>query len=251
MECMSLLGFSACAPDPALRAKLPFPASAIDPGSIPPMLRRRTSQATQMAFSVASAVCVLSRRSAAELPSIFASVAGEISTTDLLCTELVKPDGIISPSAFHNSVQNTAAGYWSIAQQCTRPSSSLAAGCNTFAMALLEAWCQLSCDGGELLLVCYDESWPAYLDTARGEPAFAYAMVLAAGPVDDAIVHIGRPVPGKEALFFGFETLIARMPILAGIPLLSFATAGGLAQTIPVSLAESGWQVRVNPSSRV
>lgn len=102
-----------------------------------------------------------------------------------------------------------------------------------------------------MLLVCYDESWPAYLDTARGEPAFACAMVLAAGAVEGAVIQIGRPVPGKEALISGFETLIARMPILAGISLLSFAAAGGEAQNIPVSPVESGWQVRVNPSSRV
>ena len=97
MECMSLLGFSACAPDPELRASLPFPVFDINRDSIPPMLRRRTSQATQMAFSVASAVCVETRRSAAALPAVFASVAGEIQTTDRLCTELeirksIKPE---------------------------------------------------------------------------------------------------------------------------------------------------------------
>jgi len=251
MECMSLLGFSACAPDPELRASLPFPVFDINRDSIPPMLRRRTSQATQMAFSVASAVCVETRRSAAALPAVFASVAGEIQTTDRLCTELVKPEGVISPSAFHNSVQNTAAGYWSIAQQCTQPSSSLAAGCDTFAMALLEAWCQLSCHGGELLLVCYDERWPTYLDTARGERAFACALVLAAGAVDGAIAHIGRPHFGAEAFSTLFESLAARMPVLAAIPLLGLASAGGAAQNIPVSTVVPGWQVRINPLNTI
>ncbi|MDD5265627.1 MAG: beta-ketoacyl synthase chain length factor [Methylococcales bacterium] len=251
MECMSLLGYSACAPDPGLRASLPFPVFDINRDSIPPMLRRRTSQATQIAFSVASAVCVETQRSAAALPAVFASVAGEIQTTDLLCTELVKPEGVISPSAFHNSVQNTAAGYWSIAQQCTQPSSSLAAGCDTFAMALLEAWCQLSCHGGELLLVCYDERWPAYLDTVRGELAFACALVLAAEAVDGAIAHIGRPHFDAEAFSALFESLAARTPVLAVIPLLGLAAAGGAAQNIPVSTVVPGWQARVSPLNTI
>jgi hypothetical protein len=247
MECMSLLGFGACAPNPEFRASLPFPAFNIDRDTIPPLLRRRTSLATQMAFSAAATACQQAQRSPATLPSIFASVAGEIQTTDLLCSELVKADGVVSPSAFHNSVQNTAAGYWSIAQQCTQPASALAAGCDTFAMALLEAWCQLSGFGGELLLVCYDESWPKYLDPIRGEPAFACALVLAAGAVKDSINHIGQPHLGKTVFPSAWESLADSMAVLAAIPLFSMAVAGGEAQNIPISRTDSGWQVKVQP----
>ena len=193
MEWMSLLGFGACVPDPSFRSGLPFPAFDINRDAIPPLLRRRTSQATQIAFSAAATACTHARIPPAALPSIFASVAGEIQTTDLLCIELAKPEGLVSPSAFHNSVQNTAVGYWSIAQQCTQPASALAAGNDTFAMALLEAWCQLTCQGGGLLLVCYDETWSEYLAPGRGEPAFASALVLAAGSVEGSLLHIGRP----------------------------------------------------------
>jgi hypothetical protein len=208
------------------------------------MLRRRTSQATQLAFSAAATACDQARRLPSSLPSIFASVAGEIQTTDLLCTELAKPDGIISPSAFHNSVQNTAAGYWSIARQCTRPASALAAGCDTFAMALLEAWCQLACQGGELLLVCYDETWPEYLAPGRGEPAFASALVLAAGDVEGGLLHIGRPHPGAEAYPPEWELLANKMPVLATIPLLSLTAVGGNAQYLSISPT---WRVEVTP----
>ena len=246
MECMSLLGFGACAPDPEFRARLPFPVFDIDRDTIPPPLRRRTSQATQMAFSAATVACKQAQRSPATLPSVFASVVGEIQTTDQLCTELVKPDGIISPSAFHNSVQNSAAGYWSIAQQCSQPACALAAGHETFAMALLEAWCQLAVLGGELLLVCYDESWPKYLDPLRGEPAFASALVLAAGPVDAGVMRIGRPDYGVSAFPPAWASLIDQMPALSAIPLLGLAAAGGGVQNIAVS---SGMRVKVNPFS--
>jgi len=245
MECMSLLGFGACAPDAEFRASLPFPAFDINRETIPPLLRRRSSQAMQLAFSSAAAACEQARRSPATLPSVFASVAGEIQTTDLLCSELVKPEGVISPSAFHNSVQNTAAGYWSIAQQCTQPASALAAGVDTFAMALLEVWCQLSCQGGELLLVCYDEIWPAYLAPGRGRPAFACALVLAAGAAEGSIVQIGRPQPGDAAFPPVWAPLADSMPILAAIPLLSSVSTGEWPQVVAVSPLAPGWQVDV------
>ena len=244
MECMSLLGFGICAPDAEFRASLPFPAFDINRQTIPPLLRRRSSQAMQLAFSAAAAACEHAQRSPATLPSIFASVAGEIKTTDLLCTELVKPEGVMSPSAFHNSVQNTAAGYWSIAQQCTQPASALAAGSDTFAMALLEAWCQLACQGGELLLVCYDETWPEYLDPGCGESAFGCALVLATGMVEGSIMQLGRPRSGAPTLPSAWAALIAKMPILAAMPLLERAAgAENHPQVVSVSPA---WQVEVS-----
>jgi len=243
MDRMSLLGFGACVPDPEFRASLPFPAFDINRETIPPLLRRRSSQAMQMAFSAATAACEQAGRSPAALPSIFASVAGEIKTTDQLCSELVKTDGVISPAAFHNSVQNSAAGYWSIAQQCPQPASALAAGEDTFAMALLEAWCQLSSQGGELLVVCYDETWPAYLAPDSGNPAFACALVLAAGTAEDSLLQIGMPYYGDTAFPQAWTALAERMPILAAVPLLSLISSAEQPNTVALSPINPGWQV--------
>lgn len=246
MDCMSLLGFAACAPDPALRALLPFPASGIEREAIPPLLRRRTSQATQMAFSAAAQACRAAARDPALLPSVFASLGAEIQTTDQICIEMAKPDGVVSPNAFHNSVQNTAAGYWSIVQQCTQPASALAAGEDTFAMGLLEAWCQLACGGGELLLVCYDEAWPRYLAPGRGETAFACALVLAADASGKGVWRIGRPELGTEALPTGWQALPGQTPALSAVPLLALAASGGTGKTVPLSILNPGWQVQAS-----
>ncbi|MDD5033347.1 MAG: beta-ketoacyl synthase chain length factor [Methylococcaceae bacterium] len=245
MECLSLLGFGACSPDPELRESLSFPSVDIDRSSIPPLLRRRTSQATQMAFTAANRACNQANRSPAELPGIFASVGGEIQVTDRLCIELGKPEGVVSPTDFHNSVHNTAAAYWSIVHRCTLAVSALAAGHETFAMALLESWCQLADRGGELLLVCYDESWPAYLSAPLGEPAFACALVLGAGARDESMVEIGRPQPGLSETYPAFlQDLIGRMPVAAAIPLLTAAQEGGNKREIPLG---ANWQVQVKP----
>jgi hypothetical protein len=249
MDGMSLLGWAACAPDVEFGASLPFPAGGVDREAMPAMLRRRASPATQMAFSAAVRACAQASRMPGELPSVFASVAGEIQTSDALCIELARPDGIISPTAFHNSVQNTTAGYWSIAQGCTRPASALAAGADTFAMGLLEAWCQLACQGGELLLVCYDEAWPKHLVPGKGEPAFACALVLAAEASEGAIAQIGRPRHGTLAFPSTYLPLAEKMSVLAAIPLLNLvAVREKEARWVPVSSNVFGWQVEVSPA---
>jgi hypothetical protein len=241
-----LLSFAACVPDPGLRAVLPFAASEINREAIPPLIRRRTSQATQLAFSAAEQACRLAGRSPSALSAIFASLGAEIQTTDQICLEIANPEGVVSPNAFHNSVQNAAVGYWSIVQQCTQAASALSAGEDTFAMGLLEAWCQLACQGGELLLVCYDEVWPPYLAPGRGKAACACALVLAAGAAEGALMHIDRPELGAEILPTGWHALPGQMPPLSAIPLLSMAS-GGMAQTVPLSIRNPGWQVRATP----
>ncbi|MGR8930321.1 MAG: beta-ketoacyl synthase chain length factor [Gammaproteobacteria bacterium] len=247
MDRMSILGFAAGSPDAELRERLPFPCGDIERNVIPAMLRRRSSQAIGLAFSVAYDVCNRAGRLPGELPVIFASVAGEIRTTDQICVELAKADGLISPSAFHNSVQNTAAGYWSIAHQCTQPASALAGGSDTVAMALLEAWCQLSCQGGELLLVCYDECWPAYLAPGCGRSAFAVAFILAAGSDLDNIGQLARPERQKIDFPAEWMAIAKSMPILSTIPLLVWLANKEGHRTLPISGSPDGWQIEVMP----
>lgn len=242
MECMSLLGFGVCAAGTGL-GELPFEVGGIDREAIPVSLRRRTSQATQLAFSAAVRACRHAGRLPAELLAVFASVGGEMQVTDQLCIELAKADGVISPTAFHNSVHNTAAGYWSIVHGCRHAVSAMAAGRDTFALGLLESWCQLHCGGGELLLVCYDECWPDYLAPPMGDTAFAASMVLAAGRAPGALAYLGQPVGTAPA--FTPKTLaglIEHIPAAAALPMLQAVAASF---TGDVALALSGWRCQL------
>lgn len=246
MERMSLLGYAVC----ALGAEwdgLPFAVGGIDRDAMPAGLRRRASEATQLAFSAATRACREAARSPAALPSVFASVGGEMQVTDQLCIELAKPEGLVSPTAFHNSVHNTAAGYWTIVHGCPEPATALAAGHDTFALGLLEAWCQLSCKGGELLLVCYDERWPGYLAPPLGGLALASAMVLAAGDVPGALACVGQPCPiGASADCAGLSDLLETAPAAWALPLLRSVALGVAGQ---MALSGNGWLVDLLPSS--
>ena len=247
MQRISVLGLAACTSDMAFRERLPFACVDPDPACLPPLLRRRSSQAMQLAFSVANAACAQAGRSPESLPAIFASVAGEIRTTDQLCKELAQADGSVSPSAFHNSVQNTVAGYWSIVTHNTQPATALAAGQQTVAMAWLEAWSQLAGLGGELLLVCYDENWPQHLAPHGGQPAFASAWVLAAGQTEPALGYLGKPyLADKQAP----DLPRTGMPILATLPLLTRLAHGGHADATEISIG-ADWWVSVHGASKI
>lgn len=243
METMTLLGYGVATPDDALRGQLPFPATGIDRDAIPASLRRRASQSTQLAFSAATEACRRAGRSPADLPSVFACVGGEIQVTDALCIELAKPDGLISPTAFHNSVHNTAAGYWGIVHGCVRPASALAAGHETVAMALVECWAWLATRGGAILLVCYDEAWPHYLAAPMGAPPFAAALVLGSGAVAGGVLELGRPhhTGGGDILPGWLAGAVAKVPVAAVVPLLEVAEGKREAGETPLSA--TGWAV--------
>jgi len=63
---------------------------------------------------------------------------------------------LVSPTKFHNSVHNAAAGYWTIAAECTRPYTSLSAGEFSFGAGLLETCVQALTGDENVLLVAYD-----------------------------------------------------------------------------------------------
>lgn len=228
MDCMSVLSIAVC----SLEANFPFPCLAPQRDSIPPQFRRRSSQTMQFAFTAATAACQQANITPDSLSSIFASIAGEIQITDQLCTELAKPDGFISPNAFSVSVQNTVAAYWSIAQHCTQATTALAAGVDSFAMALQEAWCQLYCHSGSVLLVYYDESCPNYL-TSEQIP-FACALVLSSGKVDSSLCCLEQPLLAPQS-----TTTLESLNV---IPLLTALHQPKPASTISIGL---NWQITI------
>lgn len=178
------------APDwPGLRAALlgqrgPAAATGAAPAAavLPPAERRRAPANVRLAVEVASQACTMAAVDPAALPCVFASTYGEPAITDYVCATLARDPLSVSPTQFHNSVLNAAAGYWTIATGCTRASTAIAAGGGTFAAGLLEA-AALACDDRQPVLF-------AASDTAATGPlagmihtrrAFGIALVLDPG----------------------------------------------------------------------
>ena len=80
----------------------------------------------------------------AELASVFATTHGDLAITDYLCANLLESPLHTSPTRFHNSVHNAAAGYWCIAVGCHAPYTTVSVAGIRSAQDLLEALAQLT-----------------------------------------------------------------------------------------------------------
>ncbi|NOQ37192.1 MAG: hypothetical protein GQ569_15085 [Methylococcaceae bacterium] len=210
-----------CCPNAEVLTQFELDGSDVDKTLIPAVMRRRTSLTSKMAITAATHACEKANVNPEKLPSVFASLGGEIQVTDALCRLLPDKDELLSPTQFHNSVHNTTAGYWGILNHCQKPATAIAAVDDGFAMGLLESWSQLQQTSGDLLLVCYDELWPQYLAAPIGKIAFACALVLST-EVDNALAIISVPEikPVEKSLNKDWCDLVNSAPATAAVPLL-------------------------------
>jgi hypothetical protein len=142
-----------------VRAELP----ALAPERLPANERRRATPGVRLAFRVAEDALSADGRSPAPLASVFASSDGDTHIVHRICLALTASRRVVSPTDFHNSVHNAAAGYWSIAAGARLPSVSLSAGHASFAAGLLEAGGLATAEDLDCLLVTFDLQPPGPL----------------------------------------------------------------------------------------
>src|SRR5690606_12278936 len=112
------------------------------------------------------------------VPMIYGSAFGEMTTTLRLLESMQGGGGRVSPVQFQASVHNTAAGQISIAQGNRSFTTSIAAGRDTFAMCLLEAWTWLDSQRGQILVACADDAIPSVFEPAEPFAPLGVALVL-------------------------------------------------------------------------
>ena len=99
---------------------------------------RRMTATLKLSLSVLEELNRAESVDLAQTATVFASSCGDIEIACAICQALTQPDRPVSPTQFHNSVHNAAAGYWSIALKSHKPSTSISAFDSTFAAGLLE-----------------------------------------------------------------------------------------------------------------
>lgn len=221
---MAVLGTGVCIPDESTASACGFSDCGLDASLLPPLVRRRTSLATRMAVCAADRACS-SAGGDRELSAVFVSAAGEMQVTDKLCTAIAQQQYPLSPTQFHNSVHNTAAGYWSMATGSMAPMQAMAALDDGFALGLLEAWCQLRTGADRVLLVVYDEALPGDLLPAWNWQSCAVALVLAAGEPGRPMIAAPFQLAGGDQSADrqsagGAERLQAANPAMVALPVL-------------------------------
>jgi hypothetical protein len=142
-----------------LRSEQDYVANDLEvyqPNLLPPNERRRATATVRLAFRVAEEAVSSSAFQAHELASVFASSEADTIILHRICSALADDARAVSPTDFHNSVHNAAAGYWSIAAGAKLPSVTLSAFDATFVAGLLEAFSLAHGDGCKVLVAAYD-----------------------------------------------------------------------------------------------
>ena len=141
---------------------------------IPMMSLRRMSIGTRLA--VESGLILLSDHQADM--AIFTSRHGELERTQKILRHLHQEQPL-SPTDFAMSVHNTAAGWLTIAANNTLPTTSLAAGEDSFQQGMIEAQAVLATGSAErVLLVDFDGVVPEVYQPFIPANPFPYAVAL-------------------------------------------------------------------------
>lgn len=167
---------------PVLRGERPYvreDLAPLLPQRLPANERRRAPLAVRLAFRVAEDALSANGHVPEALATVFASSDGDTNIVHRISQALAEPQRVVSPTDFHNSVHNAAAGYWSIAADARLPSTSLSACSASFAAGLLEAGALSQVEDLDCLLVAFDVRPPEPL-LARWciTESAAFALIL-------------------------------------------------------------------------
>jgi hypothetical protein len=128
---------------------------------LPPNERRRLTPTLSFALHTADDVLQQYQEkhptaSTEDMAALFFSADGDAEISYLLCAAVTEPAPQVSPTLFHNSVHNTAVGYWMISQSSHAASTSIATSGFTVGQALLESYLQSHAYQAPVLTVAYD-----------------------------------------------------------------------------------------------
>jgi len=242
---------------PILAGDMPYEprtSPAPPPALLPATERRRTGPVVRLALAVAHEAALASGLPPGDLRCVFGSSNGDgvVVGGILHALATARAGGrVVSPTAFHNSVHNAAAGYWSIATASTQPATCL--GCHdwTWAAALLNVMVDVTAEDGPALLCCYDHPLPEPLAALRPTVApLGTALVLAPPGNDAALARLsvrfdpGALPPYSALCTPGLESLLIGNAVGPSLRLLEALALGG-AHTHAVAYLDGQLQVSV------
>ena len=174
------------------------------PQLLPPAERRRATAAIKLTLAVGlEALAMAARRPTDDLRTVFAASGGDGANCHAICEALAGDDRLISPTRFHNSVHNAAAGYWGIATHSMAPAAVVSAPHEgSFAAGLIEALTEVAATGDDVLFIAHDTEYPEPLRFTRPIPDnFAVALLLSARGCASSVARIELDVhaPFTEA----------------------------------------------------
>lgn len=194
------------------------------PELLPAAERRRASDIVKLTLATSLEALATAGQQDGNLPSVFSFSNGDGVNCHTICEMLASDDRQLSPTRFHNSVHNAAAGYWSIATGNMATSSVLCAFDASFGAGLLDALTQVVIDDTRCILMASDTPYPLPMFNKRPIPDnFGIALVLAPQPSPQAIARIQVSIchePANQLQDAELEALRMAIPSARGLPLL-------------------------------
>ena len=235
----------------------PRPSPAPPPSLLPAAERRRTGPVARLALAVASEAAARSGLPPASLRAVFGTSNGDGPVVGGILEALAPGDlpRLVSPTQFHLSVHNAAAGLWSIATGNPEPATCLGCHDATWAACLLAAMADVAASARPVLVCAYDHPLPPPLDAKRPTtvPFGAGLVLLSDVPHANALAQITvrhRPDPVSAAAMEPRAELLR--PLACGNPAaqslrLLETLARGEAAACPAPYLDGHLEVQVEP----
>jgi hypothetical protein len=220
---------------------------------LPAAERRRAGVPIKLALTVGQEAFLHAGRETKTASTVFTSSGGDNDNVHAINGILATAPREVSPTRFHKSVHNAAAGYWCIAAGSHEPSTSLCAHDASFAAGLIESATQVTVDDAVVVLIAYDHPYPEPLNAVRPiTAAFGMALILTPRRTDKSFASVEVEfVSGKarESTMqdAGLEMLRRGVPTARSLPLLA-ALAGGKPAQISIAYFEDNHlNLRITP----
>ena len=207
------------------------------PSILPPPERRRASRVVKLTLAIGLEAVADAGADVSTLATVFTASGADGHNCHALCEQLASDDRQISPTRFHNSVHNAAAGYWGIATKSMAPCQVICAYDASFGAGLLDALGQVVVDQQPTLLISYDSEYPEPLHNKRDTPDCAgLALLLTPEKTarSQACITVSPSNAAADTLAdAALESLRLSIPALRSLPLLQKLARG---EAGPVSL---------------
>ena len=232
---------------PHIAAPSLLPAPAI----LPPAERRRASRVVKTTLAIGLEAAAQAGADVATLATVFAASGADGHNCHALCEQLAGDDRQISPTRFHNSVHNAAAGYWGIATQAMAPCQVICAYDASFGAGLLDALGQVVADRQTTLLIAYDSEYPQPLFAKRPVPDVGGVALLLTPERSErslAEICVGPSSQPAEAMAEAdLEALRLAIPAMRALPLLQKLARGEGGSVVVDYLPAMQLQIAIAP----
>jgi len=219
------------------------------PEVIPANERRRAPLPVRLAVETSTQACQSAVLDPKQLASVFVSGLGDTQLTDYMCKVLAGDNKALSPTKFHNSVHNAAAGYWTISTDCMQAANSVAGYAESVALTLTEALVQADLEKRPLLLTFYDApTSPILRPLLKNEHPFAVSIVISPSHVTSerpaiaslrAKVSQGSSTWPKRSWGAELQACYEQNPVARILPFLEMILGIESKLTMPLSSATS------------